>query len=223
MGLVVQKYGGTSVGDVEKIKHVASRVKRARDMGNDVVVVVSAMAGETNRLVELCRQMMNRPDPREYDVVVSTGEQVVVGLLSMALKKSGQDAVSLLGHQVATERSRRVRAAVTLAWEGTEYLGEAVGADLARSRLETVAKATMAAIELILGDAIESDSGAALALDGVKLVEALDRKYVLVGVNAIYDRDIAALAGASAVEDTTEKAVILATLQATDRWVRGRI
>jgi len=101
MALVVQKYGGTSVGDVEKIRHVASRVKKARDMGHKVVVVVSAMAGETNRLVDLCRQMMNYPDPREYDVVVSTGEQVVVGLLSMALKKSGQDAVSLLGHQVA--------------------------------------------------------------------------------------------------------------------------
>ncbi|MBN2721146.1 MAG: aspartate kinase [Proteobacteria bacterium] len=101
MALVVQKYGGTSVGDIEKISHVAKRVKRARDAGHDVVVVVSAMAGETNRLVDLCRQVMNQPDPREYDVVVSTGEQVVVGLLSMALKKAGQDAISLLGHQVA--------------------------------------------------------------------------------------------------------------------------
>lgn len=101
MALVVQKYGGTSVGDIEKIRHVAARVKRARLEGNDVVVVVSAMAGETNRLVDLCQQVMNQPDPREYDVVVSTGEQVTIGLLSMALKKMGQDAVSLLGFQVA--------------------------------------------------------------------------------------------------------------------------
>jgi len=101
MALIVQKYGGTSVGDVEKIRHVASRVKKTRDQGHDVVVVVSAMSGETNRLVELCQQLMNRPDPREYDVVVSTGEQVTVGLLSMALKKKGQDAISLLGSQVA--------------------------------------------------------------------------------------------------------------------------
>jgi aspartate kinase len=101
MALVVQKYGGTSVGDIEKIRHVAARVKRARLEGNDVVVVVSAMAGETNRLVDLCQQIMNQPDPREYDVVVSTGEQVTIGLLSMALKKMGQDAVSLLGFQVA--------------------------------------------------------------------------------------------------------------------------
>ncbi len=101
MGLVVQKFGGTSVGDIERIKHVAFRVKKTRDLGHDVVVVLSAMAGETNRLVDMCMQLSNRPDPREYDVVVSTGEQVTVGLLSIALKKMGQDAVSLLGSQVA--------------------------------------------------------------------------------------------------------------------------
>ena len=101
MALVVQKYGGTSVGDIDKIKHVANRVKRTRDEGHDVVVVVSAMAGETNRLVDLCRQTMSQPDPREYDVVVSTGEQVTIGLLAMALKKMGQDAVSMLGSQIA--------------------------------------------------------------------------------------------------------------------------
>jgi aspartate kinase len=79
---------------------VASRVKKTKDAGNDVVVVVSAMAGETNKLVELCSQMMEQPDAREYDVVVSTGEQVTIGLLSMALKTLGQDAVSMLGFQV---------------------------------------------------------------------------------------------------------------------------
>ena len=101
MALIVQKFGGTSVGDIEKIQHVASRVKKTRDQGHDVIVVVSAMSGETNRLVDLCWQLGNQPDPREYDVVVATGEQVTVGLLSMALKNCGQDAVSLLGSQVA--------------------------------------------------------------------------------------------------------------------------
>ncbi len=100
MALVVQKYGGTSVGTTEKIIHVAQRVKRTRDAGNDVVVVVSAMAGETNKLVDLCNQIMPQPDPREYDVVVSTGEQVTIGLLAMALKTMGQDAISLMGFQV---------------------------------------------------------------------------------------------------------------------------
>ncbi len=100
MALVVQKYGGTSVGTIEKIRHVASRVKRTRDAGNDVVVVVSAMAGETNKLVDLCNQIMEPPDAREYDVVVSTGEQVTIGLLAMTLKTMGQEAISLMGFQV---------------------------------------------------------------------------------------------------------------------------
>jgi len=100
MALVVQKYGGTSVGTTEKIRHVADRIKKTRDEGNDVVVVVSAMAGETNKLVDLCNQMMEQPDSREYDVVVSTGEQVTIGLLSMALKTMGQDAISLMGFQI---------------------------------------------------------------------------------------------------------------------------
>jgi len=100
MALVVQKYGGTSVGTTDKIKYVATRVKKTRDAGNDVVVVVSAMAGETNKLVDLCSQMMDSPDAREYDVVVSTGEQVTIGLLSMALKSMGLDAISLMGFQI---------------------------------------------------------------------------------------------------------------------------
>lgn len=101
MALVVQKFGGTSVGDINKIRHVASLARRTKEAGNDVVVIVSAMAGETNRLVDLCNDMMERPDPREYDVVVSTGEQVTIGLLAMALKTMGVGAVSLLGSQIA--------------------------------------------------------------------------------------------------------------------------
>ncbi len=101
MALVVQKFGGTSVGDIDKIRHVAGIAKASKDAGNQVVVVVSAMAGETNKLVDYCTSIMEQPDPREYDVVVSTGEQVTIGLLAMALKTMGQDAVSLLGSQVA--------------------------------------------------------------------------------------------------------------------------
>ena len=138
---------------------------------------------------------------------------------------AGQHRVLFYAHQVETERAHRVRVAVSLAWEGSEYQGEAMGADLSRSRLDAVAKATLAAIEEILGEIDHGlpKSGVSLALDGVKVVEALDRDYVLVGVNAIYDREITALAGASAVEDTPDRAVVLATLQATDRWVRGRL
>ena len=101
MALIVQKYGGTSVGSAERIKNVANRVAKARADGHDVVVVVSAMSGETNRLVALAHEMQDTPDPRELDVVLSTGEQVTIGLLAMALKNIGVDAKSYTGWQVA--------------------------------------------------------------------------------------------------------------------------
>ncbi|MCC7537620.1 MAG: aspartate kinase, partial [Deltaproteobacteria bacterium] len=108
MGLVVQKYGGTSVGDVERIRNVARRVAQARLAGDDVVVVVSAMAGETNRLLELGRQAAGGdktalPDPRELDALAATGEQVSVALLAIALTSMGVPATSLLGHQFRME------------------------------------------------------------------------------------------------------------------------
>ncbi|WP_165090253.1 aspartate kinase [Neisseria yangbaofengii] len=101
MALIVQKYGGTSVGSAERIKNVAKRVAKARAEGHDVVVVVSAMSGETNRLVALAHEMQDTPDPRELDVVLSTGEQVTIGLLAMALKNIGVPAKSYTGWQVA--------------------------------------------------------------------------------------------------------------------------
>ncbi len=100
MALIVQKYGGTSVGSVERIEAVAAKVKGWRDQGHDVIVVVSAMSGETNRLVELAHQIQDRPVPRELDVLLSTGEQVTIALLSMALNKLGCAARSYTGHQV---------------------------------------------------------------------------------------------------------------------------
>ena len=101
MALIVQKYGGTSVGSVERIKNVAKRVAKARAEGHDVVVVVSAMSGETNRLVALAQEIQEIPDPREFDVILSTGEQVTIGLLAMALKSIGVEAKSYTGWQVA--------------------------------------------------------------------------------------------------------------------------
>ncbi|MDP6166148.1 MAG: aspartate kinase [Gammaproteobacteria bacterium] len=100
MALYVQKYGGTSVGSVERIQSVADKVKKFRDNGHDIVVVVSAMSGETNRLVGLANEMQGSPDPREMDVLVSTGEQVTIALLCMALKDRGCDARSYTGGQV---------------------------------------------------------------------------------------------------------------------------
>ena len=103
MALIVQKYGGTSVGSAERIKNVAKRVAQTRAEGHDVVIVVSAMSGETNRLVALAHEMQELPDPREMDVVLATGEQVTIGLLAMALKNIGVDAKSYTGWQVAVQ------------------------------------------------------------------------------------------------------------------------
>jgi len=100
MGLVVQKYGGTSVANIEKIRNVAERVIREKKAGNDVLVVLSAMAGETDRLIGLAHQAAEDPDPREYDVLIATGEQVTISLLAIVLNQMGYKARSFLGYQV---------------------------------------------------------------------------------------------------------------------------
>ncbi len=100
MALIVQKYGGTSVADIDRIKNVAKRCLAARKAGHDVVVVVSAMSGETNRLLKLTQQFSERPSEREQDVVVATGEQVTVGLLALAIQQLKGKSRSFLGHQV---------------------------------------------------------------------------------------------------------------------------
>lgn len=100
MTLIVQKYGGTSVGSIERIKNVARRIAKFQSLGHQLVVVVSAMSGETNRLLALAKETQNNPNPRELDVMVSTGEQVSIALLSMALIEMGVKARSYTGTQV---------------------------------------------------------------------------------------------------------------------------
>src|ERR1700724_2622246 len=100
MSRIVQKYGGTSVGDIERIQNAAHRVKHEVDAGNEVAVVVSAMAGTTNQLIEWTRQMSRLHDAREYDVVVSAGEQVTAGLMALALQDLGVHRRSGLRWQV---------------------------------------------------------------------------------------------------------------------------
>ena len=100
MALYVYKFGGTSVGSVERIKMVAKKVKKAQDLGDQIIVVLSAMSGETNRLIALAKEMQLQPTDREMDVLISTGEQVTVALLTMALHELGCDATSYTGSQV---------------------------------------------------------------------------------------------------------------------------
>ena len=101
MALIVQKYGGTSMGSVERIEHVASKVASFVARGDQVVVVVSAMSGETDRLLKLAKSINPRGNPREFDQIAATGEQVTIGLLALALEKQGLKSRSYTGPQVA--------------------------------------------------------------------------------------------------------------------------
>jgi len=122
MALLVQKYGGTSVGSIDRIKQVAAKVAAAKRAGKDIVVVVSAMAGETNRLITLAQQIAKVPDEREKDVLLATGEQVTVALLSLALKEMGQPARSYLGHQVRIETDNAYGKARILSIDSTKIV-----------------------------------------------------------------------------------------------------
>ena len=134
-----------------------------------------------------------------------------------------EERILFHGHRIESQRGRRLRMVVTLEWLGEIYEGEATGADMPRGRLETVADATLRAIEKLVMGELEERRAPVLALDGAKIVDAFDREYALVAVHAMTDRDVAALAGSASVLDSPERAVILATLQAADRWIRGRI
>ena len=136
--------------------------------------------------------------------------------------QGGEGRFLFLTHRVETEKGHRVSISVTVEWKGEQYEGEAAGADLPRARLETTATATLRAIERVIVAQL-GEGELTLSVDGVKVIEAFDGQFVLVAIHAIYGRSITALAGAAAVEDTADRAVILGTLQAADRWVRGRI
>ena len=134
MALIVQKYGGTSVGNVERIGNVANKVKGWREQGHDVIVVVSAMSGETNRLVDLAKATQETPSPRELDVLLSTGEQVTIALLAMALEERGCPARSYTGAQVHILTDSAFNKARIL-----EIDNQRIHADLAEGRVVVVA------------------------------------------------------------------------------------
>jgi hypothetical protein len=128
------------------------------------------------------------------------------------------------GHQVETESSNQVRHKVDIEWQGERYSGAAVAADIPRAKLEAVGQATLQAVEVAAQERLEEGSrGITLALDGVKVVDAFDRSFVLVAVHAMNGRNVTSLTGATVVDGSPDRAAIMATLQATDRWVRGRL
>ena len=165
MALIVQKFGGTSVADVSRIRNVANRVTKAYDQGNDVVVILSAMAGVTDRLIGLANEASGAPDRRELDVLLATGEQTTAALLAMMLKEMGYKAQSLLGHQaevvtdceygnarileIGGERIRRLisdrNIIVVAGFQGADIMGNIT--TLGRGGSDTSAVAIAAALE----------------------------------------------------------------------------
>ncbi len=168
--------------------------------------------------------------PRPLQVEAAKVEATVDALLSPERAAApeaatGEPRILFHGHRIESTRSHEIRMVVTLEWNDETYEGEAAGPDIPRGRLETVASATLRAIENAMRAEEDGEARVApvLALDGVKIVDAFDRKYVLVAVHALTGRDSTSLAGSAAVVDSPDRAVILATLQAADRWVRGRM
>lgn len=136
------------------------------------------------------------------------------------------DRILFESYQLETERSHQIRHKVELSWRGESFVGEVAAADLPRAKLEAVVRATLAAMEAAVaskGEQAYRGRPLTLALDGVKLVEAFDRQFVMVAVHAMAGRQVNALAGATVVEESADRAAILAALQATDRWVRGKM
>jgi hypothetical protein len=139
-------------------------------------------------------------------------------------KPAKEGRILFLGHLSEPERSHQIRYKVDVEWQGKRFSGDASGADLPRTRLETVAHATLRGVEAaVAAGRGEEDPSVLLALDGVRLVDAFDRVYALVAVHAMGGRDVRRLSGAAIVDGAPDRAVILATLQATDRWVRGQL
>lgn len=164
----------------------------------------------------------SRPVPRSS---VSEGSMSVV---VERYAERGADRILFRAHRMESEEPHRIRVAVSIEWREQTHQGMATGADLPRSRLETTANATLRAIEAAVATTepagvTPTPAPLVLALDGVKLVEAFDRQFTLVAVNAMSGRYTVTLSGAASTEDNLDRSVVLATLQATDRWVRGKI
>ena len=182
MARIVQKFGGTSVGDLDRIRNVAQRVKSCVEAGDEVAVVVSAMAGTTNQLVEWAKQVGSMHDAREYDAIVSTGEQVTVGLLSIALQNIGVDARSWLGWQIPL-RTDEVHGAARI---------EEIQADEIIKRLEQGQVAVVAGFQGIAPDGRISTLGRGGSdTSAVALAAAIqaDRCDIYTDVDGVYTTD----------------------------------
>lgn len=196
MALYVQKYGGTSVGSVERIEAVADKLKKFKDQGHDLVVAVSAMSGETNRLISLAKEVQETPSSREMDVLVSTGEQVTIALLCMALEKRGIPARSYTGSQVRIlTDSAHTKARIQ------DIDVERIQGDLAQGRVVVVAGFQGADAE---GNITTLGRGGS-DTTGVALAAALkaDECQIYTDVDGVYTTDPRVVEGACRLERIT--------------------
>jgi len=151
--------------------------------------------------------------------------------MSVVIERSmarGEERILFRSHRLESLKPHDIRIAVTVEWRGRTYEGTAEAADLPRNRMEATGEATLRAVEAAVADVqdppeSEGPASVSLSLDGVKLVETFDRKFALVAVHAMSGRDIVSLAGTASVKDHPDRSVVLATLQAVDRWVRGKV
>lgn len=218
-GVVSARMVAEAGGEIEEIHLVTTREVSPKQTVRNVESALLAQLGVSvdHRKISVAQTSAATPEKAEELVPRSNGDPF-----------APSERVIFLGHEIRNERPHRMRARVNIEWQGQRYAGEASGTDLPRSRLEIIASAVLQGLESILirseeeQDEQDGDDGA-LALDGVTITEAFDRRYVLVGVHAIHGRDAKVLCGSAPVEDVVDRAVVLATLQAADRWVRGRL
>ena len=189
----------TEVKPKQVVRNVESALLAHLDLPVDHRKISVAQTSETRKELEPELPVHIMPPPRLYE-----------------------SRLLFYGHHMESERHNQVRHKVEIEWRGERYAGEATAADLQRAKLEAVATATLRAVERALEENLEENRQApSLSLDGVKLIEAFDRRFVLVAVHAMSGRNLSRLAGTNVADESLDRAAILATLQATDRWVRG--
>ena len=219
-GVVSARVVARPGGDVDEI-HVltTTEVKPKQTVRN----VESALLARLDLHVDHRKISVAQTHDKQHIAAAGPAEPApVVPLQIVPDPKPHESRVLFYGHQVETERSNQVRHRVEIEWRGERFIGEATAADLPRPKLEAVAEATLHAVEkAIQANLAEGKQAPTLALDGVKIVDAFERKFVLVAVHALAGRDVSRLAGTHLADESTDRAAILATLQATDRWVRG--
>lgn len=223
-GVLSARMVGRPGGQIDEIHLLTTREVTAKQTVRNVESALLAQLGLSvdHRKISVAR---TSAPPQEHADEEDGTSGTVARFIRQADAAQPDDRILFVNHQLENDRPHRIRARVTIEWDGERYVGEAAGTDLPKARLELLAHGLLQAVEALLDSVAEGDdqAGVALSLDGVRVLDAFDKRYVLVGVHALHGRDVTVLAGSAPAEDALERSVIMAALQATDRWVRGRL